>query len=81
MMDQQNETPRQVLRRVLAVWRCLAAAEKAYEAELLASQPVPTNGGTSPDTFSTHRIQRETTERVNQAFKELGSHDELSTEY
>ncbi len=77
-MAQQDETPRQVLRRVLAVWRCLAVAEKAHEAELLSSQPDPTNGDTPHDSFSGPRNRREATESANQAFKEVGAHDESS---
>lgn len=80
-MAQQDETPRQVLRRVLAVWRYLAVAEKAHEAELLASQPDPTTRDTPHDSFSGTRIRREVTERANQASKDLGSHEEPSTSY
>ncbi|KAB2866176.1 MAG: hypothetical protein F9K46_02865 [Anaerolineae bacterium] len=60
-MQNNEDTARQVLRRVLAIWKCLAAVveEEQLEAERHATESQPAAGESSQDSQLPHPTRNE----------------------
>lgn len=68
-MQNNEDTARQVLRRVLAIWQCLAAVaeEEQLEVERHATESQPVAGESSQDSQLPHPTQNEVEQALRAA--------------